>query len=63
MFTVRAGERSWVVTTDPRINYGFPLQHLYEHRETGDPVDLNIEQRDETIVAVSIRDASRLPAP
>lgn len=56
-FVVKDGADSYAVTIDPSAQYGFPLDHLSEHRATGAPVRVEIERRREELVALSIRDA------
>ena len=38
------------------IDYGFDLAHLREHMESGDPVAVDIEDRDGAAYALSIED-------
>jgi hypothetical protein len=45
------------VMIDPTRDYGFNLNHLYEHLDTGDPVHVPLEQRDGTAYAAEIEDA------
>ena len=54
---VRAGQETYEVLIDPARDYGFDLHHLEEHRETGDPVRVDVEQRRDGAYAVSIEDA------
>lgn len=39
------------------VDYGFPLDHLNEHRATADPVVVEVEERDGKLYALSIEDA------
>ncbi|MDQ3990993.1 MAG: OB-fold nucleic acid binding domain-containing protein [Actinomycetota bacterium] len=45
------------VLIDPDQDYGFDLEHLREHVETGDPVRVTAERRGDALVALSIDDA------
>jgi hypothetical protein len=47
---------TFTIDIDPDVNYGFDLAHLHEHHETGDPVDIDLEERDGTLYAQSIED-------
>ena len=42
---------------DPELDYGFDLAHLFEHRDTGDPVRVQVDDRDGTLYALRIDDA------
>ena len=57
-FTVRdeSGEEHELVIADD-VSYGFDLDHLREHRASGDPVRCTVEDRDGRLVALSIEDA------
>ena len=44
------------IQIDPEVDYGFDLNHLREHQETGDPVNVLIHVEDERLFAVSIAD-------
>ncbi len=50
-------EGSIDVRIDPEQDYGFDLEHLREHVETGDPVRVTAERRGDALVALSIDDA------
>ncbi len=57
-FTVEAEEgETYEVFVADDVDYGFDLDHLYEHEETGDPVRCRVEQRDGRLYALSILDA------
>ena len=56
-FRVETTLESYEILIDPRRSYGFDLRHLDEHRATGDPVVVRVEQRDGAAYAVSIEDA------
>jgi hypothetical protein len=56
-FTVDAGAESYDIDIDPQGDYGFDLEHLEEHRRTGDPVLVDVQDRDGRLVALSILDA------
>jgi len=56
-FAVETSFQTYEVLIDPRRDYGFELRHLDEHRETGDPVAVELEERDDDVYAVSIVDA------
>ncbi|MBA2274647.1 MAG: hypothetical protein H0W21_12225 [Actinobacteria bacterium] len=56
-FILKDGERTYTITIDQEIDYSFPLDHLNEHRATGAPVQVELEQRGEALVALSIEDA------
>jgi hypothetical protein len=45
------------VMIDPTRDYGFNLNHLYEHLDTGEPVRVPLEQRGGTAYAEAIEDA------
>jgi hypothetical protein len=56
-FTVDAGGRRHEIRIDAERDYGFDLEHLEEHRATGDPVRVTLEDRDGRLYAVEILDA------
>lgn len=56
-FTLKDGDRLYEVAIDPVIDYGFNLDHLQEHVATADPVVVELEQRDDELVATAIDDA------
>lgn len=45
------------ILVDPGRDYGFDLNHLYEHESTGDPVRVRLRAEDETLYALAIDDA------
>jgi hypothetical protein len=54
---IEAEEAVLEVRIDPARDYGFDLNHLYEHMETGEPVRVPLEQRDGDLYAEAIEDA------
>ena len=57
-FVLKDGDRSYKITIDPEVDYSFPLDHLNEHRATGAPVQVKLDQqRGDAMVALSIEDA------
>jgi hypothetical protein len=56
-FTLAADGDRWEIGIAEDVDYGFDLDHLYEHRDTGDPVDVLLEERDGDLVALRIDDA------
>ncbi|MDQ3531157.1 MAG: hypothetical protein M3456_02045 [Actinomycetota bacterium] len=56
-FVLKDGERSYTITIDRAVDYRFPLDHLNEHRATAAPVQVELEQRGEALIALSIEDA------
>lgn len=56
-FTLEAEGRRWDIEIADDVDYGFDLAHLHEHRDTGDPVDVRLEERDDRLVALQIDDA------
>ena len=56
-FDVKNGDRIYEVRIDPSVDYGFPLDHLNEHRISGDPVIVRVEEREGELYALSIEDA------
>jgi hypothetical protein len=54
---VKDGDDSYEILIDPEVDYGFNLDHLHEHRATGDPVRVELEERDGELYAQSIVDA------
>jgi hypothetical protein len=54
---IKSEELTLEVMIDPERDYGFALNHLYEHLETGEPVRVPIEQRDGALYARAIDDA------
>ena len=56
-FTVRSEGETFEFVIDEEIDYGFPLDHLNEHRVTGEPVVVVYEEREGSLVALEIEDA------
>lgn len=56
-FTLEADGERWEIRIAEDVDYGFDLDHLYEHRDTGDPVDVLLEEREGHLVALRIDDA------
>lgn len=54
---VKDGDDIYEILIDPEVDYGFNLDHLHEHRATGDPVRVQLEERDGELYAHSIVDA------
>ena len=49
--TIRSDEETHRVELDPAIDYGFDVEHLEEHRATGDPVRCSVARRGDALVA------------
>jgi hypothetical protein len=56
-FTVQTDDGPHEILIDTQRDYGFDLEHLEEHRATGDPVRVTLEQRNGRLYAVEILDA------
>jgi hypothetical protein len=56
-FTVRSEGETFEFDIDETIDYGFPLDHLNEHRVTGEPVMVVYEEQEGRLVALEIEDA------
>jgi len=56
-FTLKAGDEMFEVFIDPQRDYGFPLSHLNAHRTGGEPVAVDVEERDGRLIALTIADA------
>lgn len=56
-FTVKSGAQTYEILIDPDVDYGFPLGHLNEHRISGDPVSVELVERDGRLYAQTIVDA------
>ncbi|MGH2695185.1 MAG: hypothetical protein ACRDJJ_10295 [Actinomycetota bacterium] len=54
---VKDGDDTFEILIDPDVDYGFNLDHLHEHRATGDPVRVELDQRDGDLYAQTIEDA------
>lgn len=55
-FSLRAEDETYQIYIADDVDYGFPLSHLNEHRVSGDPVRVELEERDEKLYALSIVD-------
>ena len=55
--TVEDDGESYKLFIAAEADYGFDLNHLREHRATGDPVRCRVEERDGRLYALSIEDA------
>ncbi len=56
-FTLEAGLEEYEILIADDVDYGFDLEHLKEHQETGDRVRCELEQRDGRLYARAIFDA------
>jgi hypothetical protein len=56
-FTLKSGDERHRILIDASADYGFPLSHLQEHVLSGDPVDVELEERDGQLYAQSIVDS------
>ena len=56
-FTVRSGEQTYEILIDPNVHYGFRLGHLEEHRASGAPVRVELDERNGDLYALAIVDA------
>jgi hypothetical protein len=57
-FTVLVDGDRLVFTPDDGLTFhGGPLSHLFEHVRSGSPVEVGYEERDGSMVAVSVDDA------
>jgi hypothetical protein len=56
-FDLDSAGKSYEILIDPGRDYGFDLNHLYEHQSTGDPVRVRLRERDDTLYALRIDDA------
>jgi hypothetical protein len=56
-FDLEAAGKSYNILIDPGRDYGFDLNHLYEHESTGDPVRVRLRAEDKTLYALRIDDA------
>ena len=57
-FTLKDGDDVYAILIDEEIDYGFPLGHLEEHRVGAAPVEVEIEDRDGDLYALSIEDVA-----
>jgi hypothetical protein len=56
-FTLESDGDSRAIYIAPDVDYGFDLQHLHEHRTTGEPVRCVLEEREGRLYALEIVDA------
>jgi hypothetical protein len=56
-FVVKDGDDTYEILIDPEVDYGFNLDHLHEHRATGEPVRVQLKERNGDLYAQSILDA------
>lgn len=56
-FELRSEGETYEILIDPEREYGFPLGHLNDHLQGADPVRVDIDQKDDSIYAVTIEDA------
>lgn len=55
-FTLKSGDETFEILIDESVTYGFPLGHLEEHRVSAAPVEVEVEERDGDLYALSIVD-------
>lgn len=55
-FELKSGDEVRTILIDDSVDYGFPLGHLEEHRVGALPVEVEIEERDGRLYAVTIVD-------
>lgn len=56
-FTLESEEgESYDISIASKVDYGFNLKHLIEHRDKKDPVSVTLEERSGTLYALSIDD-------
>ena len=56
-FTVKTDDDTYTVLIDTDTDLGFPPAHLNEHRVSGDPVHVKLDERDGDLYALSVEDA------
>jgi hypothetical protein len=56
-FDLDAAGMSYNILIEPDRDYGFELDHLYEHESTGDPVRVRLRSENEALYALQIDDA------
>jgi hypothetical protein len=56
-FEVQSRGTRYEIFIDEDVDYGFPLGHLNEHRVTGEPVVVEVIERNGRLYAQSIEDA------
>lgn len=55
-FELRSEGQIYEIFILEEVDYGFPLGHLNEHRVSGDPVEVETEERDGQLYAHAIED-------
>ncbi len=56
-FTLESEEgKTYEISIASKVDYGFNLKHLIEHRDKKDPVSVTLEERSGTLYAMSIDD-------
>jgi hypothetical protein len=55
-FTLRADGETYEILLDPNVDLGFAPSHLKEHSLTGDPVIVELNERDGKLYALSVVD-------
>jgi hypothetical protein len=60
-FTLKDEGAVYDIAIDPGTDYGFPLDHLNEHKVTAAPVLVVVEERAGRLVALEIKDVSAGP--
>ncbi len=53
---LKVGDTTYEIVVDPDHDYGFPLAHLSEHLRLAAPVRIDLELRDDDLVALTIED-------
>ncbi|MDQ3618767.1 MAG: hypothetical protein M3391_01390 [Actinomycetota bacterium] len=57
-FTLESEDgETYDISIASKVDYGFNLKHLIEHRDAKDPVSVTLEERRGTLYAMSIEDA------
>ena len=57
-FTLKDGDVQYDIYIADDVEYGFPLGHLQEHLQMGEPVTVDLEERDDDrLYALTIEDA------
>ena len=56
-FTLKADDETYEIRIADDIEYDFPLSHLHEHLVGAEPVEVDLEERDDELYALSIEDA------
>jgi hypothetical protein len=56
-FVLKDGDERYKIFISSKVDYGFPLAHLNAHRASGEPVKVDIEERNGRPVALTIEDA------